>query len=204
MEYLLRAIDIHQIKTLKYNLEKGLRFFPHSAAFYQTASVKAINGYNKKYASAQDWDLWLRLSESGEIACLNESLVRIRQHPNQISHAGSGKVNTIEAQMTRISHFLRKIGAQDPMAGDDTEWKCFRDWVELRIDEEGVFEMRKIWLAAREKFFLHNNKLLGGLHFAKQLFSTVDPVTLIKHKLIDPDLPQQLAQEWYYKSQVNS
>jgi glycosyltransferase involved in cell wall biosynthesis len=191
-------------KALKSNLEKCLRFFPHSSAFYRTANVQAIGGYNKKYASVQDWDLWLRLSESGEIACLSEPLVRIRQHANQISHAGSGKVNTIEAQMTRISHFLRKFGATDPMTGDDIEWIRFRDWVELRIDEEGIFEMRKIWLTAREKFFRHNNKLVGGLHFTKQLFSTVNPVTLIKHKLIDSDLPKRLAQEWHRKLQVNS
>jgi glycosyltransferase involved in cell wall biosynthesis len=176
-------------KVLRSHLEKCLRFFPHSSAFYRTADVQMISGYNKKYTSAQDWDLWLRLSDSGEIACLNEPLVRIRQHANQISHAGSGKMNTIEAQMTITSHFLRKLGVIDPTSGDDLEWIRFRNWVELQIDEEGVFEMRRIWLTAREKFFCHNNRLIGGAHFVKQLFN--------KYKLNDSSLPMRLAQEWH-------
>jgi glycosyltransferase involved in cell wall biosynthesis len=191
-------------KVLKSNLEKCLRFFPHSSAFYRTANVQAIGGYNKKYANTQDWDLWLRLSESGELACLNEPLVRIRQHQNQISHAGSGKVSTIEVQMARTTHFLRKLGFKDPTTEDESEWIGFRDWVEQRVDEEGIFEIRKTWLTARGKFFRHNNRLIGALDFTKHLFSSANPATLIKNQFMGSDLPRRLAQQWMQVSALKT
>jgi glycosyltransferase involved in cell wall biosynthesis len=183
-------------KELKYNLKRCLRFFPHSSAFYRTAIVQSIGGYNKEYVNAQDWDLWLRLSENGRLACLNEPLVRIRKHANQISHAGSGKTQIIEAQTAIIRHFLREFGSIDPMTEDNLEWIRFRDWVEMRIGENGIFEQRKDWAIAREEFFRNDNRIIGLFNFTRQLFSSAHTATLIKNKFIDSNLPSCLAQEW--------
>lgn len=183
-------------KALKYNLERILRFFPHSSAFYRTATVQAIGGYNKDYIIAQDWDLWLRLSEHGELACLNEPLVRIRKHANQLSHVSSSKTYIIEAHTAIIRHFLRRSGLTNLMTEDSTESINFRDWVEKRIGEEGIFEQGKDWVNAREKFFRNKNRLIGGINFTKQLFSSAHVGTLIKNKFMGSDLPNRLAQEW--------
>ncbi|HDZ69372.1 MAG TPA: glycosyltransferase, partial [Phycisphaerales bacterium] len=51
------------------------------------ASLVEIGGYNEKYTYSQDYDLWLRLSEIGEIRNLEEYLYKLRSWPGTISFA---------------------------------------------------------------------------------------------------------------------
>ena len=56
---------------------KGFRHFPpspptipHPTAMIRSAALKAIGGYRPCFRSAQDRDLWWRLSQLGEIHCI--------------------------------------------------------------------------------------------------------------------------------------
>lgn len=49
--------------------------FAHSTAFIRKDTVDAAGGYNEKYITAQDTELWLRLAKFGRIAMLPTPLV---------------------------------------------------------------------------------------------------------------------------------
>jgi GT2 family glycosyltransferase len=59
--------------------------FVHSSVMMRTAVVKRLGGYREAFLGAEDFDLWLRLSERGVIANLPETLVRYRVHGGSFS-----------------------------------------------------------------------------------------------------------------------
>jgi glycosyltransferase involved in cell wall biosynthesis len=48
-----------------------------------TKHLKTINGFDENLPSCQDWDLWIKLSNLGEIAIVDESLVNYYSHANE-------------------------------------------------------------------------------------------------------------------------
>jgi len=48
-----------------------------------TKHLKEINGFDENLPSCQDWDLWIKLSNLGEIGIANESLVNYYSHANE-------------------------------------------------------------------------------------------------------------------------
>src|SRR6266540_1177188 len=49
------------------------------------AAVQAVGGYHAEFEPAEDFDLWLRLSEVGRLANLPEVLMKDRQHARSFS-----------------------------------------------------------------------------------------------------------------------
>jgi glycosyltransferase involved in cell wall biosynthesis len=54
--------------------------FIHSSVMMRTALVRKLGGYRRAFLAAEDFDLWLRLSERGVVANLPETLTRYRCH----------------------------------------------------------------------------------------------------------------------------
>jgi hypothetical protein len=54
--------------------------FVHSSVIMRREAFEAAGGYRKGLNVAEDYDLWLRLAEVGEIANLPERLIRYRIH----------------------------------------------------------------------------------------------------------------------------
>ena len=193
------VVKIHrfptQHKSLKYHLEYFQTFFPHSSAFYKTSAVKYLGGYRPQIRVAEDIDLWLRLLERGDLGCLDRPLVRIRKHDNQISHSESGKRQMVDAYAANISYFIRQFGKTDPIQSN-TDCSQFIDWVEMCLDEDGIFDSSKNWEIARADFFNNPNRLLGGLDLTKYLFTSKNTTSRIKKKLIGSNIGQRLATKW--------
>lgn len=60
--------------------------FCHPSVMFRTNVVRRLGGYRALAGgAAQDYDLWLRIAEQGEIANLPEMLVRYRMHESQTS-----------------------------------------------------------------------------------------------------------------------
>ncbi|MBX3748145.1 MAG: glycosyltransferase [Verrucomicrobiae bacterium] len=57
----------------------------HPAATLRTDSLRRVGGYNPRYLTSQDYDLWLRLAETGRLANLPETLLDFRQHARSVS-----------------------------------------------------------------------------------------------------------------------
>ena len=61
----------------------------HPCAMFRSSAVKEIGGYRKFYETAEDYDLFLRLSEIGDLDNLEIPLIEYRIHPTQISNTKS-------------------------------------------------------------------------------------------------------------------
>lgn len=59
----------------------------HPSVMIRRSALERLGGYDESITYAQDYDLWLRLVESGKIANLPEPLLRYRIHSGQISAA---------------------------------------------------------------------------------------------------------------------
>jgi glycosyltransferase involved in cell wall biosynthesis len=59
----------------------------HPLAMMRRDAVLKTGGYDESLKVAQDLDLWLRLGEVGELACLPDVLLKYRQHEESVSEA---------------------------------------------------------------------------------------------------------------------
>ncbi len=122
------------------NLYTARKFPPHSSALFRTDAVRSIGGYRLRIRRAQDQDLWLRLLDVGDFTAMDEPLVRIRKHSDQISHEESGRRQIIDSRVAITSYWLRRNGLSDPVDADEEVFESFRAWVENRLDQERLFE----------------------------------------------------------------
>jgi glycosyltransferase involved in cell wall biosynthesis len=59
---------------------------PHSSAMFSREAALAVGGYNEKYeAGGDDFNLWSKLIERGNIFILKDELLSYRIHPGQIT-----------------------------------------------------------------------------------------------------------------------
>jgi glycosyltransferase involved in cell wall biosynthesis len=193
-----------QGKNLRQHLTHTRRFFPHSSAFYCTATARELGGYRPQFVRCQDWDLWLRFAEKRQIACLDQPLIRIRKHNNQHSSSCSdaAKEQFCGAQAAIVSYLLRDLGLEDPSAKHSVEWDNFLRWVTDQIDKESFFERREIWTEARNRCLAQKSQLLGKWHLAKYLMSSGYGFTLIKEHFIGLDLAERLTRAWLKTQQL--
>lgn len=194
-------LAIHRYPTRHDALVRHLRqvrkFPPHSSAMYRTAAVRAIEGYRTRIRRAQDYDLWLRLSRIGKLACINEPLVRIRKHANQISHEDSGRRQKIDSRVALTSYFIRLSGAVvDPVSDDETHFYAFRDWIEKRLGEGGFYAVEQIQRQVRGLPHAPS-RVAATLNMFDMCFKYL-PVSLrlIQRRFTGENLAQGMAQEW--------
>jgi glycosyltransferase involved in cell wall biosynthesis len=178
-------------RALAKRLVRGRGFFPHSSAFFQRDAVAKIGGYRPQIRRAEDWDLWLRLSEVGKIGCNPEPLVRVRKHPNQISHVEQGKRQFVDAIAAVTAHYLRIQGKPDPLDGKPAEVAKYIGFIERSIDREGEWERRLAWQRFR-KSYLETSKTAA----ARSLLLSGQGWSLLLGKYFGSSMPQRLAKHW--------
>lgn len=59
--------------------------FTHPSVMLRADALAAVGGYRKAYKAAEDYDLWVRLSERYELANLPDPLLYYRVYPEQVS-----------------------------------------------------------------------------------------------------------------------
>ena len=59
--------------------------FAHPTVMFRRDAVLAIGGYRAAYPHSEDYDLWLRLSETAELANLSQVLLSYRLHSRSVS-----------------------------------------------------------------------------------------------------------------------
>jgi len=172
------------VKSFKYpehhallvkNLYSARKFPPHSSAMYRTNVVREMGGYRPRIKRAEDCDLWMRMSESGELGAIKEPLVRIRKHAGQISHDEAGRRQKVDSRVAMTSYWLRRLGFPDPVAADDIMFESFHGWVADRLSQEQFFELWDFIKVVKEKvveitqspisIFLIIKFILGKPHF---------------------------------------
>jgi hypothetical protein len=89
----LITADGRVFKTVRYPLEDSairsviLEYSPfaHPTVIVRKEVVLASGGYRKALLDADDYDLWLRMSERTQLANLEKCVLRYRVHPDQVS-----------------------------------------------------------------------------------------------------------------------
>jgi len=182
---------------LRNNLVLLKDFFAHSSAFYRTDVVRGLGGYRVRIKRAEDYDLWLRLSETGLMACLEKSLIRYRIHKDQVSKEEGGRRQKIDARISLTSYWLRQMRVRDPVLGSDEEFEAFSGWIIEKLDFEGYFDYLEFLgkLEERKKTplsSLRDFQLIGRTRLSyRKHFCTY----LIK-RVLGEQLPYRLAIEW--------
>lgn len=95
------------------NLEDG-PLLNHNAVMLETAKVRQIGGYRAVYRHAEDYDLWLRLSQVTRMANLPDCLVSYRVYGGQVSTRHVVE-QTRNAAIAWMAHDRRVRGAADPV-----------------------------------------------------------------------------------------
>lgn len=103
--------------TVAESMRKGCKV-AHPSVIFRKDAVLHLGGYREICRHAEDYDLWLRLIEIGEIDNLEEPLLLYREHSNKISN-----LHYIQQKMTseliKIASELRQKGVGDPLSGLD-------------------------------------------------------------------------------------
>lgn len=85
----------------------------HPSSMVRTSALQQIGGYREKFRNSEDYDLWLRLSEIGDLTNLPQCLTLYRRHPTQITASSNTRRLTIYSVAAATDHFLRKCGLQN-------------------------------------------------------------------------------------------
>lgn len=88
----------------------------HPTVTMRRSALEAVGGYRVEHA--EDYDLWLRLSERYQLANLSEPVTLYRQHPLQISFTGLER-QTRGRLAVVASARARRAGGSDPLDGVD-------------------------------------------------------------------------------------
>jgi len=184
-------------KSLLRNLRSSRKFPPHSSAFFRADVVRSIGGYRPRIKMSQDEDLWLRLSEVGQLASVNEKLVRIRQHGDQISHDKSGRRQRIYSNVALTSYWLRNYGMDDPVSADGKIFEEFSNYIKEIMDEEQLHDYMDY--ISGVKFCLENIRWhpTDIISAAEYIFSR--PLFVFKYmhiSIFGKKIAQKAARDW--------
>ena len=106
-----KIIRNHQVPNNQRKLIKNLNYqkliFPHSSALFNKTAVNKIGNYRTFFKKAQDYDLWLRISEKYKIGCVDYIGTYVRQHNNRSSFNDYGVEQKILAHCANVSHNIR-------------------------------------------------------------------------------------------------
>jgi len=88
--------------------------FCHGSIMAKKDDIMQLNGYREEFKHSQDYDLWLRLTESCKVANLEEPLYVRTISPESISFANKEKQNAY-ADLARDCYRARKSKTKEPL-----------------------------------------------------------------------------------------
>jgi len=181
------------------HMESGCSPFPHSSALFHKAAVIASGGYNPRFIRAQDYDLWLTLGETREIACLQDPLVEIRKHASNISCDSVHPTQLIMAMAARVCHFLRLREASDPSRTKrNDEWNGFISWLTTRLERESYLGIQGQRAGIRHG--LHASLQSAGRPAVSRIASATLKARcvyqVVRDRFLWMNLALRLADEW--------
>jgi glycosyltransferase involved in cell wall biosynthesis len=87
--------------------------FVHSSVMLRALDLRKVGFYRRAFEGAEDYDLWLRMSERAAIANLPENLVDYRWHPGGLSHRLRVR-QLYSGRLARAAALARRTNMHDP------------------------------------------------------------------------------------------
>jgi glycosyltransferase involved in cell wall biosynthesis len=88
----------------------------HSSVMMRAALVRRLGGYRAAFEAAEDYDLWLRMSEAMAVANLPESLVEYRRHGAGVTGRAAIR-QAFSVRLAQLAARMRRQSGADPAAG---------------------------------------------------------------------------------------
>jgi glycosyltransferase involved in cell wall biosynthesis len=86
----------------------------HPSSMMRTDAARRVGGYRAALPFAQDYDLWLRLMETGEIANLADIVLMKRTHAGQVTSSRSQRpLQVVAGAIAYLSHLSRRVCGAD-------------------------------------------------------------------------------------------
>ncbi len=84
----------------------------HSSIMARTDLIRDVGGYRADFVGAEDYDLWLRVSEHASLANLPEELTSYRSHRNGISQSNALR-QALSVRLAQFSANARGAGLEE-------------------------------------------------------------------------------------------
>jgi glycosyltransferase involved in cell wall biosynthesis len=97
--------------------------FVHSTIVLRTEIARGLGGYRPAFEAAEDYDLWLRMSEVTSVANLPEPLVQYRRHGSNVT-ARKAIRQSFSARLAQRAASVRRRTGRDPA----TDLAIAPDW----------------------------------------------------------------------------
>lgn len=120
-----------------------------SCVMIQTKAYKLLGGFDNKLTSAEDWDLWLRLSKYGKVGFCNDVLMEYLVRPGSKTSNRLRRLDQMKKIMNRYKHYVRRHNM----------WTAFQADGRLEVGYAEYFAEEKQFLRAswhQMKGFLYN------------------------------------------------
>lgn len=164
-----RVVDLHapalshgEIETELLKGNGGALY--HPTALFRTAAVRAVKGYDPEFCKAEDVDLYLRLSRTGQLANLQTVGLRYRHHLKSTNFLHRDQQASLLKRILARERTLRNLPSiETPAAGHSdlplgrlhARWACTAlahgtRWTAIRHGLAGVLESvtdRECWRA---------------------------------------------------------
>ena len=69
----------------------------HPSVMFRREVVKAIGGYDARMDRSEDYDLWMRVLAAGDLDNVHEPLIRLREHPGQLSRRYKLRIDSLRS-----------------------------------------------------------------------------------------------------------
>jgi glycosyltransferase involved in cell wall biosynthesis len=89
--------------------------FLHSSVMVRMAVLQKVGFYRSAFEGAEDYDLWIRISESASLAILPECLLRYRLHSASVTHRSRVR-QLFSARLAQRSASARRVNGRDPFS----------------------------------------------------------------------------------------
>ncbi len=86
----------------------------HPVAMMRREAFEAVNGYDERYRTSQDFDLWLRMAEHGRLANIEQPLLKYRQHLDSANFAKAEQQRKLKIQIMTEAYARRGLPTFDP------------------------------------------------------------------------------------------
>ncbi|WP_414463385.1 glycosyltransferase [Hyphomicrobium sp. DY-1] len=96
---------------------RGRCAIAHPSVILRRADVLAVGGYRESFTYAEDFDLWLRLSETGAVSNMDACLLHVRTHPHQVSRVHKVR-QAFNRDLALLSARERAARRMDPATAD--------------------------------------------------------------------------------------
>lgn len=102
--------------------------FCHGSVTLRRAAVERVGGYREAFVRAQDYDLWLRLAEIGQVANLPDVLYQWRFTPGSVSLRHKRQQTAFDA-LAKECALRRRHGLPEPDLVIDVHDRGVHSWV---------------------------------------------------------------------------